>query len=316
MAHLANGFWAVSARFIAQAAPDFNVVEAQVPREGRAYTLAVPRTAGGERLASRVIAADPPGPRALYVLHGIYGHGRNWAAVARHLCVRRADWRAVLLDLRLHGESPPFDPPHTVLACAGDVLEYEATSDAPPRAVLGHSFGGKVALAVAARAGIDPLQVWVIDSTPEARTPDGAAWEMLRVIGALPATFESRHDAVLAMEARGVRPAVAAWMATNLGPAGGGYAWRLDFGAMQALLDDFFRTDLWDVVEHPPSGAEIHFVKATESRTLTDAACARLLEAGRHNGQVHLHHVRGGHWLNTDNPEAVLSLLQARLPHS
>jgi pimeloyl-ACP methyl ester carboxylesterase len=276
----------------------------------------MPSTSDGDRLASSVVASSPPGRRAMYVLHGICGRGRNWAALARHLCVRRADWQAVLIDLRHHGQSPSFEPPHTVQACTGDVLSFEESSKTAPRAVLGHSFGGKVALAFAARTDVRPLQVWVIDSTPEARGPEGAAWDMLRIVRSLTPDFASRHEAVVAMEANGVAPAVAAWMATNLAIEAGRYVWRLDFDAMASLLDDFFRTDLWDVVEHPPAGTEFHFVQATESTTLTAPACDRLAEAGRRHGRVHLHRVPGGHWLHTDNPEGVLALLAGWLPHA
>jgi hypothetical protein len=103
-------------------------------------------------------------------------------------------------------------------------------------------------------------------------------------------------------------------MSANLAFSDGAYRWRLDVDAMAALLDDFFRLDLWDVVEAPPAGVELEFVKATQSDTLSEAACSRIATAGRAHGRVHLHRVAGGHWLNTDNPEAMLGLLQARLP--
>ena len=59
----------------------------------------------------------------LYVLHGIYGAGRNWASVARSLIAKRPEWGAMLVDLRLHGHSQGFEPPHTLHACAHDVYE-------------------------------------------------------------------------------------------------------------------------------------------------------------------------------------------------
>lgn len=281
-----------------------------------AYTLAMPEPTGGTGLAFSVIAGDPPGPRVLYVLHGIYGRGRNWAAIARHLSVRRSDWQSVLIDLRLHGQSPAYLPPHTVAACADDLLAFEQAATLGPRALLGHSFGGKVALAFAARTDVRPLQVWIVDSTPAAMSPQGTAWEMLRVVESLPQRFASRQQAVTALSERGIAPAVGAWMATNLVPHDGEFVWRLDFTAMRALLEDFFRCDLWDVVEQPSRDVELHFVKATESNTLAEGACARIEAAARQHGQVSLHRVQGGHWLNTDNPEALLSLLHARLPRA
>lgn len=265
-------------------------------------------------LAYSLVTTATPSSHRLFVLHGIYGRGRNWGAIARHLVVRRPEWSSVLIDLRLHGDSPAFAPPHTVEAAAGDVLALEEHVALSPRGVLGHSFGGKVALSFAARSDLRPLQVWVIDSTPEARPPDGAAWRVLRVLGDLPGEFESRQQAIEMMQAQGVAPAVGAWMTMNLGFADGRYRWRLDLKAVEDMLADFFRLDLWDAVEAPAPGVEIEFVKGNDSSTLSEEACARIEAAGRATGRVHLHRVAGGHWLNTDNPEAVLALLQRRLP--
>ena len=55
------------------------------------------------------------------MLHGIYGRGRNWTSMARAIAAARSEWSALLVDLRLHGDSPAFDPPHTVEAAAADV---------------------------------------------------------------------------------------------------------------------------------------------------------------------------------------------------
>jgi pimeloyl-ACP methyl ester carboxylesterase len=275
----------------------------------------VPPSPGTPVLASTVIAGEPPGARILYVLHGIFGRGKNWGAVARHLQVRRPDWQSVLIDLRLHGDSPAFEAPHTIDACAADVSRLEGRYTHEPRAVLGHSFGGKVALRYATRAGAR-LQVWVVDSTPDTREPSGVAWEMLQLIRSLPAEFDSRHQAIQAMQQHGVQPGVASWMASNLRLEDGHYRWRLDMDAVGVLLEDFFRADLWTVVEQPPPGVELHFVKARESHTLDEDACERIRDASRRHGRAHLHLVAGGHWVNTDNPEAILGLLATLLPRN
>jgi hypothetical protein len=104
-------------------------------------------------------------------------------------------------------------------------------------------------------------------------------------------------------------------MATNLSrDEEGGFTWRLDFDAMQRLLDDFFTTDLWHVVESPPSGHDIHFLKASESSAITPAAVARIEAAsGEH---VHLHHRPGGHWIHAESPQVVAELLIENLPAS
>ena len=250
------------------------------------------------------------------MLHGIYGRGRNWSTVVKQAAAQRPEWGFRLTDLRLHGDSPAGEPPHTLAACAGDVdaLAQEMhTRGEPGRAVIGHSFGGKGALARA--PNIDGLeQIWVIDSTPAMRTPGGSAWEMLDLLRSLPTRFGTRGVAVAALEARGLASGVAAWMATNLRAEGGELVWILDFDAMEALLQDFFATDLWRTVEAPPDRLVVHIVKAEESSTLDAAACARIEAAAGATGRVHLHRVAGGHWVNSENPSAIVDLLAAHLP--
>jgi esterase len=256
------------------------------------------------------------------MLHGLYGRGRNWQSIAKELAARRPEWGSLLIDLRLHGESlgAGFEPPHTVLRAAEDVeiTASEATAT-PIAAVLGHSFGGKVALALALPSS--PLaprlsQVWVIDSTPDARTPGGSAWEMLQHVRAMPSTFAARAEATALLEQRGWPTGVATWMATNLRFIDGQFRWSLDFDAMDALLRSFFDTDLWPVVEQPPTQLEIHFVKGESSNTLTPENCARIERAHDATGRVHLHRLAGGHWLNADNPQAIIALLVEHLPRA
>jgi esterase len=263
---------------------------------------------------TRVQKAGAVPERWLLVLHGIYGSGRNWGTIARRLTDARPEWGALLVDLRLHGGSRGFTGPHTVESAAADVDALVESLDFHAAAVLGHSFGGKVAL-VYARDHADGLrQVWVMDSTPAVREPEGSAWRMIEGIRSLPPEFASRPEAVQAIMGLGYAEGLAQWMAINLEPVEGRYRWRLDFDAMEEMLRSFFATDLWETVVRPPAGVEIHFVKGTESSTLDDESVNRVTAAAQANGRVHLHHVQGGHWINTDNPEAVLALLVENLP--
>lgn len=267
------------------------------------------------RLAlDRVRSPDDAPEHWLYVLHGIYGAGRNWGSVARRLVRERPEWGVALVDLRQHGESRGFRPPHTVDAAARDVARAAADAELTPGAILGHSFGGKVAL-LAARAGIPGLgQVWVVDSTPGVREPEGSAWAMLEVLRRHPGPFEARSDAVASLQEAGLALPVARWMATNVEEVDGAYRWRIDPDDMEALLRSFFREDAWDVVEQPPEDVAIHVVKAEGSSVLDEEACRRVEEAGRRHGRAHLHRVEGGHWVNADNPEALHGLLVEHLP--
>lgn len=269
-----------------------------------------------ELAASRVTPEESAPSAWLYYLHGIYGAGRNWASVARGLARRRPDWGGLLVDLRLHGASRDFEPPHTLEACARDLRELAAGSaaPAPPAAILGHSFGGKVALMLARDPPNSLRQLWIVDSTPAVRPPAGSAVRMLRAVREAPGPFATRDQAIETLESRGFDSRVATWMVTNLESGDGGMRWRLDPDEMEALLADFFRTDLWEVVEVPPAGLHLHFLAAEDSGVLAGEDAERIRRAGRETGRVHLHPVAGGHWLNDDNPDAVVDLLAAHLP--
>ena len=266
-------------------------------------------------LSHTEIAAPGATPEQwLLVLHGIYGSGRNWATIARRLVEARPEWGAVLVDLRLHGGSTGFSPPHTIEAAAADVDSLVGTLAEPVRAILGHSYGGKVALAYARNHGGGLRQVWVIDSTLEVREPSGSAWRLIEAVRSLPQRLPSRDALVEGLAPHGYAAPLASWLGMNLEREGSEFRWKLDWEGVEEMLRDYFRTDVWDVVENPPAGTAIHVVRATESNSLPDDAGARIEKAAAGGAATHLHELEGGHWINVDNPDAVVALLAASLP--
>ena len=298
---------------------------------GCAYGAANGYRAWVSVLNHEIVSAGSPETRQkqMLLLHGIYGAGRNWASVARKLAAARPDWRIVLVDLRCHGKSPPFSPPHTLDACVRDLAHLEEHLGRPADAVLGHSFGGKVALLHARRrakqapAGTSAPrtlpqwgQTWVVDSAPgpwshSPSQPRGTAWRMLEALRRNPGPFASRRRAAETIWAEGFSGLVANWMATNVveGDNGQAWHWRIDPDDMETLLRDYARTDAWSAVESPPLGASVHIVKARASQVLDAPALDRIRTAGQRTGRVFLHEVEGGHWLNIENPTALHRLL-------
>ena len=236
--------------------------------------------------------AEASSRRWLYVLHGIYGTGRNWASFARRLVAGRPEWGAVLVDLRLHGHSRGFEPPHTLGACVHDLLGLSA--------------------ALMMAAAVTPSEVWVIDASPGRRSPGGGAARLLQTVRRHPGPFAARLDAVAAVEAEGFAAYVAHWLATNLVLGDGGYRWRFDPDEVEKLLADYFRRDLWDVIETPLPPSEIHVVRADQSDVLL-AGDMKRLRAARLNGRVHTHQLHGGHWLHVDNPGGLVKLVRDHL---
>lgn len=244
--------------------------------------------------------------------HGMFGAGSNWRGIARKLVDRRRDWGVVLVDLRLHGRSEAGEPPHTVAACAGDLAGLiDELGDV--RALAGHSFGGKTALATRSRVAL--AQTWVLDASPGARPeaaddPENSVVRVLDMMARMPPTWPTRDAFVQAVIADGHTSALAQWLAMNLVGQGDVLVNRLDVVALRSLLVDYYRLDLWDAVADGSRG-ELHVVVASAASSVSPADRERLATAPSH---VHVHPVTAGHWLHIDAPAAVVELFATYLP--
>lgn len=255
------------------------------------------------------------------MLHGIYGSGQNWRTFARNLVARRPDWGLVLVDLRKHGQSQDAPGPHTLATAAADLdvlARVLGAQGKPVRALLGHSFGGKVALAYRGHAGPELMATWVIDASPSARPhaldePDNTVGQVLAMLQELPASFARREDFVRLAEARGFARPIGQWLAMNLERQQSAYVWRLDARAMEELLRDYYRLDIWPRVESGPG--EVHFVVAGRSSAVSAEDRARLDELGRARSSVHVTVIKeSGHWVHMEAPDELLDMVASALP--
>jgi len=264
-------------------------------------------------------AAKPT--RWMLFLHGILGSGANWRTFAKQIVAASPEWGAVLVDLRLHGESQEgISPPHTLAAAARDVQELIAHLEAANggggagvRAVLGHSFGGKVALELARQRDGDLDELFVIDSTPSAR-PDRHGSEstqhIVDLLTHLPTEFPDRAAFTAWIEERGVSRPTAMWLAMNVRPVPNStrFVFRVDIPSIRALLDDYFRVDLWGLLEHPPAGAPMraHLIVGGRSGVVDEADRAHVQRCPRTTLDVIEH---ADHWVHVDAPDALRAIV-------
>ena len=94
------------------------------------------------------IHSDTSGPHdapRVVLIHGSLDRSAGMARVARELS---DEWRVLRYDRRGYGRSRPHDGPFDVAAQVDDLL---GLMNGVPAVLVGHSFGGHVALATAAR---------------------------------------------------------------------------------------------------------------------------------------------------------------------
>lgn len=282
----------------------------------------------------RVFDAAAPPTRWMLFLHGILGRRANWRSFARRWVQARAaagdpNWGAVLVDLREHGDSQGLAGEPTIAHAAADLVELVETPAGEAEGtevagVIGHSFGGKVAIAAASqlRAAGHPLaELWVIDAPPGPRPNprDIGTERIFALLAEMPARVASRSAFIESMIAAGISKPTSQWLATNLveaeEPPG---TWRFgpDLGRLRALLDDFKRVDLWPTLEaEAAAGTRVGLVVGGRSEALFDEQLDRahaLAAAGRIAVETL---AKAGHWVHVDDPDGLLEAL-ARPPQS
>lgn len=282
-------------------------------------------------LHHQVLDAASEARQTALVLHGALGSGQNFRSFAKQLSRSLPHVQFVLVDLRNHGDSVPAPPPHTLGACALDLLSLcsHLKNEGRPTVttVIGHSFGGKVALELLRQVQtqpspqIDIRHVCVLDSNPgpQAVTEDNEVLRVLSAVESIPMPVAKRADVVASVTARGLSSGLAWWMTTNLRASGTAYRWAFDTQAIRLLLGDYFSIDLWPLLERhvvtPTSPGCITLIVAEHSDRVDPSMRARankLEVPGRLQVRVL---ADAGHWLHVDNPQGLLELLVQTLTH-
>jgi esterase len=280
-------------------------------------------------LAHELVIADAPERRPdrwMLFLHGILGRRANWRSFARKWVAARSgggpSWGAVLVDLRDHGDSQGLAGEPTIAAAGADLVELAAQLTAVHggrvAGIVGHSFGGKVAIAGAARlreAGRPLDELWVIDAPPGPRPNprDIGTERIFALLQGLPERFEDRGQFTATLIAAGITKPTAQWLATNLveDPASEP-SWRFgpDLTRLRALLDDFKVVDLWPTLEaEAAAGVRVALVVGERSKAVFDDQREHA-DALAAVGRIAVEVIPGaGHWVHTDNPDALLEVL-------
>jgi len=235
------------------------------------------------------------------LLHGLFGAARNFGAVQRALAPR---FRVVALDLRNHGDSP-HAPDMRYPTQAADVRDTMLSLGIEKAAVIGHSMGGKTAMAMALRWPDQVGRLLVADIAPVIyQHGNDAIARAMSAIRLTPSLTRAEADAALA--AAVPRADIRAFLLQNLRLGLSPY-WRIGLTEIAAAIPDLEGwVDLPGSYTGPPlfvTGANSDYV-TPEHRSIIRSMFPSARFVAIKNA---------GHWVHADNPAGFLSVVEAFL---
>jgi esterase len=234
----------------------------------------------------------------LLILHGLFGSGTNWRGVARGL----ADTHRVLtVDLRNHGASPWADS-MGYFEMADDVQRLIEREGLGQPAVMGHSMGGKTAMALALLHPECVGRLIVVDIAPVAYADRLSPFaEAMRGIDMLAAASRSEVQQRLAetVPDTGVVP----FLMQNLVMRNAHLDWRINLAVIATsigTLSDFpleLRSLRFTGPLHVVAGGQSDYVAQRDGSDFRPMFAPPRVEVIE----------EAGHWLHADAPQRFLA---------
>ncbi|HJZ40542.1 MAG TPA: alpha/beta fold hydrolase [Bacteroidales bacterium] len=250
----------------------------------------------------------------LIILHGLYGSSDNWYTIGRELA---ADHTVYLVDQRNHGNSPSH-PVHNYQALTGDLREFMAQHHVNRPVIIGHSMGGKAALAFGLNYPEMVRKIIVVDISPLGYFSDGNMHEITgheRIISALqtidPGTLANRREADLLLKKYIAPPAIRQFLLKNLKHnSDGGFYWAINLPVIAENMHEIFSGLILENEHDPRSiarfpllfirGEYSHYIRKKDEKAI------------RHYFPwSNIVTVQGtGHWLHAEEPASFLRIVR------
>jgi esterase len=252
----------------------------------------------------------------LIFLHGIMGSKKNLTTFAHMLIEKCPQSSGLIFDLRNHGLSSKHWQPYTVAACADDISMACEMLAVCPKKIIGHSFGGKVAL-IAATLINTIEQVWLLDCSlgviaknkPLHKTASLTVLEIIEVLLSLNWPITTRKSLVEQLIERRVSRTVAAWMTTNVIAHDDGLYLLFEPREIKKMLLDFMKLDCWPLVASLGNTMKIHVVAAEHGQRLSKKDKEKLQKLVP-EGHGFFHVLKdAGHFLHSDNPLGLIEIM-------
>lgn len=251
------------------------------------------------KMLNTIIHGEPTANPPLLIAHGLYGSARNWGVIARRLSNER---QVVAVDMRNHAYSQWTDH-HSYPELADDLAEviehHGGHAD-----VVGHSMGGKAAMALALRHGQLLRKLVVADIAPvsysHSQLPFIAAMRAVDL-----SSVTRRSDAEQQLADQGVEKALQSFFTQSLDIKG--KKWLLNLDVLAAEMPKIMGfpqfQEAWDGPVLFLSGGASDYVLSEYRDTI------RALFPAARFAKI----PGAGHWLHAEKPREFEAAVRAFL---
>ena len=237
----------------------------------------------------------------IMILHGLYGSGDNFGTIGRALA---EDHHVILVDERDHGRSPHTDR-ITYPLMAGDVHALVEKTGLKDLVLVGHSMGGKTAMAFAQRWPQLLKHLVVIDIGPR-EYPIGEHAIIVEALASSDLANKSTRQEVEEHLAKYIsEPGVQQFLLKSLyWEEPGKLAWRMNVDLLQRDMNDILAALDPAVVNVPTL-----FIRGGKSPYIPREDIPQLKEQFS-NSRVETIDF-AGHWVHAQAPDEVLGLIRS-----
>lgn len=238
-------------------------------------------------------------------LHGLLGNGKNLKTLAKRF------GGGILVDLRGHGQSISMikGEENTFEQCAEDVListqEYDFST------IIGHSFGGRVALECAVqRANAESKNMkslWLLDTVPgQAHESVDQVLHAIEAVGDLN-KCKTRAKVAELLEEQKLDKSLAQWLTSSITTdSNGSMMWGFDVDVVKDIMPHFGTQDFLGKLKYLALSEEtsyrVHLVRGGKNSAWSIDTLSVLQELSHKSNRFYLHVLpKAGHWVHVDD---------------
>lgn len=241
------------------------------------------------------IQAKPP----LVLIHGLFGNLDNLGLLARDLVT---DYKVISIDLRNHGQSF-HDAQMSYPLMAQDIKRLLDELNIASTIVIGHSMGGKAAMALADLAPELVSQLIVLDMSPVAYSErrHDHVFAGLRAVKKEQPT--NRREALNCLAKHIEMEGVRQFLSKSLYQQDGVMQWRFNVDAIYSNYNNILG---WQPIS--PFKKPTLFLKGANSDYIQSAHQSEILNQFP-NSKAHII-ANTGHWLHAEKPNEVIRAIR------